>query len=187
MRREGRMQKRGLPPIADKSTRLFILGSLPGDRSLKEGRYYAHPTNQFWKLVGTLVETDLTMLDYQDRLAVLAKCGIGLWDVVSAARREGSADHAIRKAMHNPIGGLKRDYPLLKAIGFNGGRAAKDGFRLLAGAENLSLYALPSSSGLARMPFTEKTRAWSHLRAFCDRASCAPGQLSQDGVDERNR
>lgn len=161
------MQKRGLPPIADKSTRLFILGSLPGDRSLREGRYYAHPTNQFWKLVGTLVETDLTMLDYESRLTVLAKRGIGLWDVVSAARREGSADHAIRDATHNPIGGLKRDYPLLRAIGFNGGRAAEDGLRLLAGAKDLSLHALPSSSGLSRMPLAEKARIWSQLKAFC--------------------
>ena len=161
------MHKRGLPPIADKSTRLFILGSLPGDRSLQAGRYYAHPTNQFWKLVGTLIGADVARLDYEKRLRVLASRGIGLWDVVSAAHREGSADHAIREAVHNPIGGLKRDYPMLRAIGFNGGRAARDGFRLLAGVEDLSLHALPSSSGLARMPLADKVRAWAQLAQFC--------------------
>lgn len=161
------MHKRGLPPIADESTRLFILGSLPGDRSLEMERYYAHSTNQFWKLVGTLLGVELAILDYDERLKVLASHGIGLWDVVSAAHREGSADHAIREAVHNPIGGLKRDFPMLQAIGFNGGRAAKDGFRLLAGVEGLSLHALPSSSGLARMPLADKARAWSQLAQFC--------------------
>ena len=167
------MQKQGLPPIADKWTRLFILGSLPGDRSLEAGRYYAHPTNQFWRLVGPLVGADLASLDYDDRLKVLAAHGIGLWDVVSAARREGSADHAIREAVHNPIGGLKRDYPMLKAIGFNGGRAAQDGFRLLTGVEGLALHALPSSSGLARMPLADKARAWAQLAQFCSPAQGA--------------
>jgi double-stranded uracil-DNA glycosylase len=46
------MLKSGLPPIAAANTRLFILGSLPGEKSLSDGRYYAHPTNQFWRLVG---------------------------------------------------------------------------------------------------------------------------------------
>lgn len=161
------MLKQGLPPIADKATRLFILGSLPGDRSLKEGRYYAHPTNQFWKLVGSVIGEELAALDYDSRLALLAKHSIGLWDVVSAASREGSADHAIRDATHNPIGGLKRDYPRLEAIAFNGGRAAKDGFRLLAGVKGLTLHALPSSSGMARMPLAEKFAAWARLRQFC--------------------
>ncbi|HEU5482033.1 MAG TPA: DNA-deoxyinosine glycosylase, partial [Sphingomicrobium sp.] len=83
------------------------------------------------------------------------------------ARREGSADHAIREATHNLIGGLKRDYPKLEAIAFNGGRAAKDGFRLLADVEGFKLLALPSSSGLARMPFVEKAREWSRIAQFC--------------------
>lgn len=159
--------KFGLPPIADRSTRLFILGSLPGERSLKEQRYYAFPTNQFWRLVGSVIGEELHDLHYDDRLAVLRKHGIGLWDVVSAARRQGSGDQAIRDARHNDIGGLKRDYPNLKAIAFNGGRAAKDGMRLLGGAEGLALHALPSSSAAyARMPFAEKAARWASLREY---------------------
>ena len=161
------MPKRGLQPIAGPETRLFILGSLPGDRSLATGRYYAHPTNQFWKLVGTLTGGDLAGLPYEARLEVLARHGIGLWDVVGAADREGSGDHAIRNAAHNPIGGLRRAYPLLEAIAFNGGRAAKDGLKLLAGAEGIRLIALPSSSGLARLPFAAKATAWAELALFC--------------------
>ena len=159
--------KSGLPPIADRSTRLFILGSLPGEQSLKERRYYAHPTNQFWKLVGAIVEEDLHALDYDDRLAALRRHRVGLWDVLGAARRQGSGDHAIRDATHNPIDGLKRAFPDLAAIAFNGGRAARDGLRLLAGAEGISLHALPSSSAAnARMRFEQKVQAWRVLRQY---------------------
>ena len=159
--------KVGLPPVADESTRLFILGSLPGEQSLKESRYYAHPRNQFWKLVGAVIGQDLHALAYDARLAALKRHGVGLWDVVSAARREGSLDAAIRDARHNDIGGLKRDYPHLKAIGFNGGKAAKDGLQLLAEDVGLELFTLPSSSpAYASMPLAGKTEAWLRLREF---------------------
>jgi hypoxanthine-DNA glycosylase len=154
------MLKEGLPPIANASTRIFILGSLPGERSLRDGRYYAHPNNQFWKLVGAAIGQDLHHQPYDARLAALADHGIGLWDVVSTARREGSQDSAIRDARHNAIGGLRDPYPLVEAIAFNGGRAAKDGRRLLAGVAGIALYDLVSSSGMARMPLPEKIVRW---------------------------
>jgi TDG/mug DNA glycosylase family protein len=155
--------KQGLPPIANESTRIFILGSMPGERSLRDGRYYAHPTNQFWKLVGAVIGRELHPLPYDVRLAALADRGIGLWDVVSAARREGSSDVAIRDARHNPIGGLQSSYPSLQAIAFNGGRAAADGRRLLAGVQGIDLYDLVSSSGLARMALADKVEVWSAI------------------------
>ncbi len=154
------MLKIGLPTIADRQTQLFILGSLPGDKSLRDGRYYAHHSNQFWKLVGAIANEDLQSLDYDERLARLRGRGIGLWDVISAARREGSADAAIRDATPNPIGGLKDQFPRLQAIAFNGGAAAKEGRRLLAGIEGVALYDLISSSGLAGVALAEKIRRW---------------------------
>ena len=159
--------KSGFPAIADQQTRLFILGSLPGERSLQELRYYAHPSNQFWKLVGAVVGEDLQSLDYAARLSALRRHKIGLWDVVSAARREGSGDQAIRYARHNDIGGLKLAYPKLRAIAFNGGLAAREGARLLSGIEGVTLHSLPSSSAAhARVPLADKARAWAVLRDY---------------------
>ena len=157
------MLEKGLPPIASPETRVFILGSLPGKRSLLDGRYYAHPTNQFWKLVGAIVGEDLHSMEYRTRLAALAEARIGLWDVISAARREGSQDAAIRNARHNPIGGLRNQFPAVEAIAFNGGRAAKDGRRLLAGVKGIQLYDFVSSSGMARMSLPDKIAQWNLL------------------------
>ena len=160
------MLEKGLPPIAAPDARLFILGSLPGVRSLAEQRYYAHPTNQFWALVGSAIGRDLTTIDYELRLALLRDYRIGLWDVIDAAHRQGSADHRIRDAIANDVRSLPDRFPNCRAIFFNGVKAAREGRRLLAGIEGVRLVALPSSSAAYTLPFADKARAWAALAEF---------------------
>src|SRR4029079_12876162 len=112
--------KFGLPPIARSDARLFVLGSLPGDASLAARRYYAHPTNQFWRLLGLAIGEGLAELDYEGRLERLAERRIGLWDVIASATRRGSLDQAIREAQHNRIKHLLHDFPALQEVCFNG-------------------------------------------------------------------
>ena len=95
--------KVGLPPIALADARLFVLGSLPGDASLAARQYYAHPTNQFWRLLGGAIGEDLQGLPYDERLKRLAERRVGLWDVIASASRRGSLDQAIRLAEHNQV------------------------------------------------------------------------------------
>jgi hypoxanthine-DNA glycosylase len=55
-------RKASFSPVIDERTRLLLLGSLPGEASLRAARYYAHPQNQFWQLVSALTERDLVAL-----------------------------------------------------------------------------------------------------------------------------
>ena len=159
--------KFGLPPIARSDARLFILGSLPGDASLAAKRYYAHPTNQFWRLVGHAIEEELQPLHYEDRLQCLAQHRIGLWDVIASGSRRGSLDQAIRDAEHNRIELLLNDFAELRAIAFNGSTAAAVGRRLIGEPPpRMSLLNLPSSSAANTRSFAEKARAWEALRLF---------------------
>ena len=160
--------KFGLPPVARADARLFVLGSLPGDASLAARHYYAHPTNQFWRLLGSAIGEELQPLAYGQRLECLAERGIGLWDVVASASRRGSLDQAIRAAEHNRIEHLLRDFPELRAVAFNGGTAARAGRALIAAAPGrLELIDLPSSSAANTRPFADKAAAWSRLAQFC--------------------
>jgi len=166
--------KAGLPPIARADATLFILGSLPGDASLAARRYYAHPTNQFWRLLEGAVGEPLQPLSYEERLARLAEHRIGLWDVIASASRRGSLDQAIRKAEHNQVEHLLHDFPKLRAIAFNGSTAAAIG-RKLVGEESrhIVFIDLPSSSAANTRPFGEKAGAWSTLAQFCSGAQSA--------------
>lgn len=143
-----------------------MLGSLPGERSLAERRYYAHPQNRFWHLIGNVIDTPLEPLDYEKRLETLLVHRVGLWDTVASATRSGSLDAAIRDATHNQLADLVGTLPDLRAVGFNGAASAKIGAKLLAGS-NLELVPLPSSSpAYAAMKLDEKERRWRELRKF---------------------
>ncbi len=143
-----------------------MLGSLPGEASLAAGRYYAHPQNAFWRLMGEVIGEEIAALPYDDRLAALLRHRVGLWDVVGEATRPGSLDTAIRDAAHNDLAALVGTLPDLRMVAFNGGKAARDGGRLLAThTDRLELVTLPSSSPAhASQPFLEKATRWRGLR-----------------------
>jgi TDG/mug DNA glycosylase family protein len=159
--------KAGLPPIARADARLFVLGSLPGDASLAARQYYAHPTNQFWRLLGGAIGEELDRLSYEKRLERLARRRIGLWDIIASATRRGSLDQAIRFAAHNQVEHLLQDYPELRAIAFNGATAAAVGRQLIDHPPaGLTLIDLPSSSAANTRGLGEKRAVWAQLGEF---------------------
>ena len=159
-------RKSSFPPVVAPDTRVLVLGSLPGERSLAAGRYYAHPQNRFWHLIGRVIGAALESLDYEQRLAALLAARVGLWDTVASARRAGSLDAAIREAEHNPLAELAASLPGLRAVGFNGQASARIGMPQLAGT-GLALVALPSSSPAnAAIPLADKEKMWNRLGDF---------------------
>ena len=159
-------RKSSFRPVVAPDTRVLVLGSLPGERSLAAGRYYAHPQNRFWHLLGRVIGVELARLDYEDRLMALLAAKVGLWDTVASAHRVGSLDAAIREAEHNPLADLARSLPELRAVGFNGQASARIGMPQLAGTD-LALITLPSSSPAnASIPLAEKEKLWSRLGDF---------------------
>src|SRR3954466_13578815 len=99
-------RKQSFPPVVDRHVRLLVLGSLPGERSLAERRYYAHPQNQFWRLISPAAGRDLATLRYEERLEALLAAYVGLWDVVASATRPGSTDAAMRDIEGHDIAAL---------------------------------------------------------------------------------
>jgi double-stranded uracil-DNA glycosylase len=115
--------KEGLAPVADDRARVLILGTLPGDESLRMGQYYANPRNQFWTILSGVLGERLLEHPYDARLELLRSRGFALWDVLRAATREGSLDSAISEGVANDFGSFFRAHPHVRRIGFNGGRA----------------------------------------------------------------
>lgn len=158
-------RKAAFPPSVDANTRLLILGSLPGDASIRQGEYYAHRGNAFWDLLGDVLDDDLRRQPYAMRLKRLRALGVGLWDVIESAERPGSLDSSIKGAELRNLGLFVERLPALRAIGFNGKTAALHGRRQLGDRPGLTLIDLPSSSGAyASLSREAKKAAWMALR-----------------------
>jgi hypoxanthine-DNA glycosylase len=161
--------KQSMAPVGSKDACLLILGSLPGEASLRARQYYAHPQNQFWRLLGLAIGEDLAGISYEARLARLAARNIGLWDVVGQAQRQGSLDGAIRGATPNQLREFAATHPRLKSIAFNGKTAARLGRAALGDMSGLELFDLPSSSPAYTLAFAEKAKRWAVLGPLASR------------------
>ena len=156
----------GLPPVIDTRARVLILGSFPSTASLVAQQYYAHPQNQFWRILGAVIGQALKELDYPNRISAVQNAGIAIWDVFASCERAGSLDSAIRGAVANNLAALKNCpqgraalAPALRRICFNGRMAA----RRIREVETLGFEAvvLPSTSPAhAGMTFEEKLAHW---------------------------
>lgn len=150
----------GLPPVVGECTAVLVLGSFPGARSLAARQYYAHPQNQFWKILQAIwpAKPLPTGADsYQKRSEWLLERGLGLWDVYARCRRFGSLDSAIREAQVNDIAALH--LPRLTAIVHNGGESHRHARHTQA--LGVPVYKLPSTSPAnAAWSFARKLDAW---------------------------
>lgn len=159
--------KRCFDPVVDERTRLLVLGSLPGDKSLAVQEYYGNRQNKFWMLMSEVIEVDLVPLDYSARLQALLAHGVGLWDVVAEARRKGSLDSHIRERNDNDLHDLLSRHPNIKTIAFNGGTAGRLGLKVLgAAALAYNIVELPSSSPAHTLGYGEKAKRWRALRSM---------------------
>ena len=151
-------------PYVAPDTRLLILGSLPGARSLAERQYYAHPTNQFWRLLGDVLGRPLAAMPYAGRLAELRAMKVGLWDAIRSAERRTSSDSRIRDVEAHDLAALIAGLSDLRMIAFNGGKASAIGRRQIAPLETIALAHLPSSSAANTTGVAAKLEAWLRLR-----------------------
>ncbi len=63
--------------------------------------------------------------DYQKRLLMLQQHGIALWDVLQHCERKGSLDQNIKNEHPNDFEAFFSAHSAIKAVFFNGGKAAK--------------------------------------------------------------
>lgn len=152
----------GFPPIARSDARILILGSLPGQRSIAEHEYYAHPQNAFWKIMYQLYGVTGC---YAERCEQLMDARIAVWDVLQASVRPGSLDSDIRveTAKANEFVRFLKSHERISRIAFNGRKAEQMFTRLVELPRQLeiSTVGLPSTSAAyASMSFSGKLDAW---------------------------
>ena len=156
--------KRSFPPIVDSRARVLVLGTLPGEESLRRQQYYAHPRNLFWPILFALFDA-APPADYPPKLDFALARRVALWDVCAVGEREASADATIRREVPNAIDRLLDAHPLIRAVAFNGSGARRLHDRHFPRRPNLAYLAMPSTSPAhARLDFAAKLAQWRALR-----------------------
>ena len=158
------MQNRisSFPPFIDDQSKILILGSIPGVKSLEKQQYYAHPQNKFWKIIFELFNEESTE-DYAERISVLKRNHIAIWDVIDSCERKGSLDSEIRNEEANQIAELLEEYPNIKAIFCNGGKSYKNLQKILGKNFRIPIFLLPSTSPLHTISFERKFEDWKKI------------------------
>ncbi len=157
---------RSFSPVADENATVLILGSMPGQESLRQNQYYAYAHNAFWKIMGELVGAH-PHLPYEERLRALTAAHIALWDVLKACERSGSLDSDIQNESAHDFASFFRRHPHITQVFFNGAKAEQCFRKFVLGKQNLPPLAfqrLPSTSPAhAGMRFADKLQAWRIL------------------------
>lgn len=147
-------------PIIDQTSRVLVLGSMPGVQSLRKQQYYANSSNQFWRIIYTIFTTPLES-DYASRIRFMRNKGIALWDVIRTCYREGSLDSNIKNETVNDFEHIFSNYPNLALVAFNGGKAFETYRKRVGfGLAEIEYKALPSTSPANTMRFEEKLSQW---------------------------
>ena len=151
-------------PIIFDDSKILILGSIPGRKSLELNQYYGHPQNQFWKIIFYLFGEVFTE-DYTTKISILEKNKIALWDVIDSCERKGSLDSEIRNEISNNISELLIDYPNIKVVFCNGQKAFKT-LKKIHSELKIPVYLLPSTSPLHTISFERKLEEWKKITNY---------------------
>lgn len=142
-------------PIVDEHSRILILGSMPGIKSLEQQEYYAHPQNRFWRLLALLLNEDVPQ-DYAAKQALLHKHHLALWDTLGYCERDGSLDSSIKNEAPNAV----------VELAGKAGAAFKKYFAKKM-PEQVRIFYLPSTSPAnARLRLEDLAERWQVILQF---------------------
>ena len=141
---------KGFDPIVFEDSKVLLLGTLPGRKSLEKEFYYADKSNYFWKFFAEYTGIRMIPSNMEDAKVILKSAKVALWDILESAERvdeigkRTSSDKDITNCKANDIEKFCKEHPNIKKIGVLG-KKAFDMFQEFF--PSLDSECLPSSSG----------------------------------------
>lgn len=160
--------KKGLLPWVGEYPKVLILGSMPGDESIRQQAYYINiPHNSFWKIMYSLFQKEET----QNNKEFITSHHIALWDCIQSGVRKGSVDNGFddRSVVPNDLEAFLTKYPTIKTIVLNGkGTPAEYYRRFFSNIKIGNLIKLNSTSNACTISFDAKLKEWSVIKELIE-------------------
>jgi len=152
-------------PLIFKSSKTLILGSFPSLKSFENSFYYAHPKNQFWKILSEISGYPANIRD--QKVWLIKQCKLALWDIVESCSRENSSDANLKDIEPNDIEVLLREYPNIKTIAFTSKFALKVYNKHFSHLDIPTIYLPSPSPAYASMSFESKVQKYKEILGDC--------------------
>ncbi|PBI83727.1 Uracil DNA glycosylase superfamily protein [Flavobacterium sp. ACN2] len=160
------MKSFSFAPISSPTSKILILGTMPGTKSLELNQYYGHNQNNFWKFMFQILGEEFST-DYEMRKNLLIKNNIALWDVLQFCNRIGSLDSAIKNEIANDFEDFLATHPQIESILFNGQKAAAFFKKYVHLTKEYKTFTLPSTSPAnAGKTFQDKLYEWNIIKSL---------------------
>jgi len=160
------MESISFEPIINKNSKVLILGTMPGIKSLEENEYYGNKRNVFWPILYQLFDEEMAE-NYDEKKEFILKHKLALWDTLKLCYREGSLDSKIKNEEPNAINRLINSYESINYIIFNGKGSEKFYKRYFKPVSEINYITLPSTSPAnAQKSFNEKLKKWAIIKDF---------------------
>jgi hypoxanthine-DNA glycosylase len=145
-------------PIVFKDSEILILGSFPSIKSFENNFYYAHPRNQFWKILEGVTTYPVNNRD--QKLWLLKECRFALWDMIKACSRDNSLDSSLEDEDVNDIAAFLEENPNIKKLAFTGKKAQALFETHFSHLEIERVYLPSPSAAYAKMNIEEKIKIY---------------------------
>jgi len=155
---ENELLEHPFKPIVFKDTEVLILGSFPSIKSFENNFYYAHPRNQFWKILHCITEYPINNRD--QKIWLLKECKFGLWDMIASCQRENSLDSSLEDESVNDLAGFLEIHTSIRKIAFTGKKAEALFKTHFAHLEIETVYLPSPSAAYAKMSIDDKIKIY---------------------------
>ena len=146
-------------PIIFKDTKVLILGSFPSIRSFENNFYYAHPSNQFWKILEAV--TNYPVNNKDQKIWLLKEAKFGLWDMIKTCTRDNSLDSTLEDEEVNDMAAFLESHPTIKKVAFTGKKSQALFETHFSHLEIERVYLPSPSAAYAKMPLQEKIHCYT--------------------------
>lgn len=162
VKKEYQTLKHGFDPVFDPVSRIMILGSFPSVKSREMQFFYGHPQNRFWKVISALFHEEIPNT-IEQKIQLLQKHHIALWDVIAQCDIIGSSDSSIKNVIPNDVNRLV-EQSQIEQIYVNGKTAKKLYDKYLYDKTGMEAIVLPSTSPAnAAYSFDRLLEEWKRI------------------------